>query len=57
VATKQEQPKQLVAEESFVALIDGRAVQVPAGEVVLSTDPVAEVGKAYLRELEPEGPS
>lgn len=49
---KKEEPKQLVAVDSFVALVDGRAVQVPAGEVVMSDDPVAEHGKAYLRELE-----
>jgi hypothetical protein len=34
MATKKEQPKQLVAVDSFVALVDGRAVQVPAYRVI-----------------------
>jgi hypothetical protein len=51
---KQEEPKQLVCVEPFVSLADGQYREVAEGEVVLSTDPVAEHGKPYLRELEPE---
>jgi hypothetical protein len=50
--SKQPEERRLVAEVPFVAFVDGRVVHVGEGEVVSSSDPVAESGKPYLREVD-----